>query len=266
MSDQVPTPKLASSALRVALACLLPLLLCAALPVSLATTPISRLKTPWWRERFDEKQSELRQKRVDLLWLGDSITQDWERSGPEPWRNFAPIWQRFYGDRHAINLGFRGDSTCHLLWRLKHGELDGIKPKAAILLVGANNFGHIHTDADQTYEGIVAVIDAVHRRLPTTKVLLIGVLPSIRSQWVSANTRLLNRRLAQLPASEGTWLRYIDVSPVFERNGHVDPARYLDPLLTPPDPPLHPVAAAQADLAAAIEPPVAAMMEDYQHR
>lgn len=238
---------------------------CAALSASIATTPISRLDTPWWRHRFDEKQSELRHGRVDLLWLGDSITQDWERSGPEAWRNFAPIWQRFYGDRRAVNLGFRGDSTCHLLWRLQHGELDGINPRAVILLIGANNFGRIHTDAGQTYDGIVRALGTLHHRLPTTKVLLLGVLPSIRSQWVSTNTRLLNARLAQLPAREGSWLHYVDASPIFERDGRVDPARYMDPLLTPPDPPLHPTAAAQGDLAAAIEPSVVAMLGDRVH-
>jgi lysophospholipase L1-like esterase len=255
-----------TAAARFALACALPVLLCAAAPASVATLPVSRLATPWWHQRFEEKQTELKRGRIDLLWLGDSITQDWERDGPQPWADFAPIWQRFYGDRHAVNLGFRGDSTCHLLWRLKHGELDDINPKAAILLIGANNFGRIHTDAEQTYQGIVVILDTLHRRLPTTKVLLIGVLPSIRSHWVSRNTQLLNRRLAQLPAQEGTWLRYVDVSQIFEQHGRVDPSRFLDPLLSPPDPPLHPVAAAQAELAAVIEPLVAAMIGDRLHR
>ena len=85
-------------------------------PQNIAVLPISRTTEPWWRQRFEEKQNELRGQPVDLLWLGDSITQDWERNGPQPWLHFAPIWHRFYGDRHAVNLGFKGDSTCHLLW------------------------------------------------------------------------------------------------------------------------------------------------------
>ena len=239
--------------------------LIAAAPKPIATKPISRLDTSWWRQRFQQKQVELRQGPVELLWLGDSITQNWETAGPQPWRNFAPFWRRFYGDRHAVNLGFRGDSTCHLLWRLQHGELDSINPKAAIVLIGANNFGRIHTDAEQTYQGILAVLQTLHRRLPRTQTLLIGILPSIRSSWVSINTRHLNHRLALLPASQGPWLRYIDVSKIFENDGLVNAGQFLDPLLTPPDPPLHPNAPAQAALATQIEPVVASMLGDAIH-
>ena len=243
----------------------LPMVLTATAPDTIATRPVSRLDTSWWRQRFQRKQVELHREPPRLLWLGDSITQDWESDGPQPWRRFAVIWRRFYGDRYAVNLGFKGDSTCHLLWRLEHGELDGIDPKAAILLIGANNFGRIHTDADQTYQGIVAIARLLHQRLPKMQLLLIGVLPSIRSSWVSISTRQLNRRLALLPAHEGAWLRYVDVSAVFLDHGVVDPDQFLDPLLSPPDPPLHPTAYAQEALAMKIEPMVASMMNDRIH-
>ncbi len=258
--------KTCRSAIRLILALMLPVLLAAGAPASTATMPVSRMDTPFWRQRFEAKQAALKHGPIDLLWLGDSITQNWEKDGPEPWRDFAPTWRRFYGDRHAVNLGFKGDSTCHLLWRLEHGELDGIRPKAAILLIGANNFGHIHTDAEQTYAGIVTVIDLLHHRLPMTQLLLIGVLPSIRSSWVTNNTKRLNERLASLPSTEGPWLHYIDVGSILETHGHADPTRFYDPRLNPPDPPLHPDAAAQADLATRIEPLVWAMMGDYRHR
>ena len=265
MFDSPRKTGLLKQAARLTTVLLLPVVLGAAKPPSIASEPISRLDTSWWRQRFEEKQVDVRRGHLDLLWLGDSITQDWERDGPQDWRNFAPIWQKFYGDRHAINLGFRGDSTCHLLWRLQHGELDGISPKAAILLIGANNFGHIHTTAAQTYEGIVVILDTLHRRLPATQVLLIGVLPSLRSPWISRNTGELNRHLTTLPAAKGSWLRYIDVSRIVEDHGRVDPRRFLDPLLTPPDAPLHPSAPTQAVMAAMIEPMVAAMMHDHRH-
>ena len=240
--------------------------LCAASSgTSVATQPISRLSTPWWRLRFEAKQKELRHHPINLLWLGDSITQDWERSGPQPQMNFAPIWRHFYGDRHTINLGFRGDSTCHLLWRLKNGELNGISPKLAILLVGANNFGHVHTDAYQTYSGIVLIIKLIHNKLPKTKILLLGVLPSIRSEWVDRNTVLLNHSLAILPSRMGSWLRFMNVGASLESNGHVDPSKFIDTRLTPPEPALHPTAMAQEDIARMIEPDVAAMMNDTLH-
>ncbi|NPD67846.1 acetylhydrolase [Lichenicola cladoniae] len=240
-------------------------LLCAAGRPNIAVMPVSRMDQAWWRARFQEKQAELKRGPVDLLWIGDSITQNWERTGPEPWRNFEPIWQRFYGDRHAVNLGFKGDSTCHLLWRLEHGELDGISPRGVVLLIGANNFGHVHTDAEETFAGIQAVLAEIHRRLPATHILLLGVLPSIRSSWVTENTTRLNNELRQFASSGPSYLTYVDVGGLFRHDGVVDAGRFLDPHLTPPDPPLHPSAQTQQQIAATIEPYVARMLGDHPH-
>ena len=232
---------------------------------NIAVLPVSRLDVPWWHQRFDEKQRELRQGPVNLLWLGDSITQNWERDGPQPWARFAPAWRRFYGDRHAVNLGFKGDSTCHLLWRLRHGELDGLSPRGVILLIGANNFGHIHTDAAQTEAGIRVVLDEIHERLPRTHVLLLGVLPSIRSAWVTANTDRLDADLQRSIAIGRPYLTYQDVGALMMRNGRGDADAFLDPHLTPPDPPLHPTAQTETALAAAIAPTVARMLAAHVH-
>lgn len=229
-----------------------------------AATPMSRLDTPWWKARHLEKLAALKRGPVDLVWLGDSITQDWELEGPPEWRDFAPVWQRFYGDRHALNLGFKGDTTSHLLWRMQNGELDGIQPKAAIVLIGANNMGRVHWNAEQTIAGIEAVIADLRRRLPATKILLLSVLPSIRSKYVSRTTIEINRALADRFGPGGP-VTYMDVTTLFMRNGEVDRTQFLDDQLTPPDPPLHPTAQAQRKLAEAIEPTVAAMLGDRRH-
>ena len=217
-----------------------------------ATVPVSRMGTPWWRERFEQKQAALHAGPVDLVWIGDSITQDWELAGPEPWRNFAPVWQRFYGARHAVNLGFKGDSTAHLLWRLQHGELDIPPPKLAILLIGANNFGLVHNSAEQTLGGIQAVLALLHQRWPSTRVILLPVLPSIRSPWISQQTATLDAALAQHHGDA----TFVDVAPLFLTGGQVDPSDFIDPHLQPPDPPLHPTAQVQEHIAETIEPEV----------
>ena len=90
--------------------------------VILAATPISRMDLPWWRARHEAKLRELAETKPKLIFLGDSITQDWEQAGPPEWKDFVPIWQRFYGDRHAVNLGFSGDTTASLLWRIRNGD------------------------------------------------------------------------------------------------------------------------------------------------
>ncbi|MCC6719856.1 MAG: acetylhydrolase, partial [Acetobacteraceae bacterium] len=132
--------------------------------VPLAATPLSRMDTRWWAARHAAKQRELHAGRVELLWIGDSITQDWEKSGPPAWQDFRPVWEKFYAGRHAVNLGFKGDATAHLLWRLKNGELDNIAPKAAILLIGTNNFGRLRWSVADSLLGHDACVAEIRRR------------------------------------------------------------------------------------------------------
>jgi lysophospholipase L1-like esterase len=233
----------------------------------LAATPIARLDLPWWRARHEAALRRLREGHVGLIFLGDSITQNWERGGPPPWADFQPVWQRFYGDRDAVNLGFKGDTTASLLWRIENGEVAGIAPRAAVILIGANNLGRVHWSAEDTVAGIDAIVAELRRRLPGTKLLLISVLPSERSAWASETTVAINRALAaRYGDGTGGDVHFIDVTPVFAPGGRFDGALFYDRLLTPPDPPLHPTADGQAKLAAAIEPMLAAMLGDRVHK
>jgi lysophospholipase L1-like esterase len=234
---------------------------------ALAATPISRMDTKWWRERHEEKLAELRRGPVDLVFLGDSITQNYEKSGPPAWQDFVPVWQHFYGDRHALNLGFSGDATSHLLWRIEHGEIDGIAPKVAVILIGANNLGRLHWPTQDNVAGVEAVVDATRRKLPRTRILLLGILPSERTPWATQTTLATNAALAAHYGGGAvpgvTWL---DIGGVFTRNGALDRALYYDPLLTPPEVPLHPTAEGQARMAEAIEPALAALLGEPPRR
>jgi lysophospholipase L1-like esterase len=254
--------------LRLSLAAVL-LLLCGANPAPhphtvLAVTPLSRTDLPWWRARHAAKLEELRSGKIDLVFLGDSITQDWEKHGPPEWQDFAPIWQRFYGDRNAINLGFTGDTTAHLLWRIENGEVTGIVPKVAVILIGANNLGRLHWSAEDTIAGIDAIIAQLRVRLPHTKLVLLGILPSDRSAWATETTVTVNRALA-MRYGHGGDVTFLDVGHVFMKDGRLDRDLFLDPKMTPPDPPLHPSAQGQALMAEAMEPTLAALMGDHRH-
>jgi len=231
----------------------------------LAASPISRMDLPWWRARHDAKVQALARTHPALIFLGDSITQDWEKSGPPDWRDFAPVWNRFYGDRNAINLGFTGDTTASLLWRIRNGEVAGIAPKVAVVLIGANNLGRVHWSAADTVAGIEAIIGELRHRLPNTKILLLGVLPSERSAWVTNTALAINDRLASRYKDVAS-VTYLDLSGIFLRNGSLNRALYLDPRLTPPDPPLHPSAQGQTLMAQTMEPVLAAMLGDQPHQ
>lgn len=230
----------------------------------IAAIPISRMDLPWWHARFEAKQADLRAKPPALIFLGDSITQNWERHGPPDWADYAPAWQRFYGDRAAANLGFIGDTTANLIWRMRNGELDGISPKVAVVLIGANNLGRVHWSAEDTVAGIDTIIAELHHRLPHTKVLLLGVLPSDRTQWATETTVAINRTLAA-KYGHGSEPTFLDVGHMFMRDGKLDRALFYDPKLTPPEAPLHPTAQGMTLMAAAMEPTLAALLGDRNH-
>jgi lysophospholipase L1-like esterase len=232
--------------------------------VVLAATPISRMQLRWCKDRHDEKLRELRTEHPALVFYGDSITQDYEVSGPPEWRDFTPIWRHFYGDRHAVNLGFNGDATSHLLWRIENGEASGIAPKVAIILIGANNLGRLHWSAEDTVTGIAAIISQLRERLPNTKLLLLGVLPSERSDWATETTIAINRMLATR-YGRGEEVTYLDISHIFMKDGKLDRGLFLDPLLDPPGAPLHPTAQGQRMMAETIEPTLSSLLGDRRH-
>jgi lysophospholipase L1-like esterase len=245
--------------------------------VNLAAVPISRMDQAWWRARFEHSLQRVGQGHVGLVWLGDSITQNWEKTGPSPYAAYAPIWDRFYGDRDAVNMGFRGDTTANVIWRLDHGEVQGISPRALVLLIGANNFGRVHWDAAQTLAGINAIIAILRRQLPQTQILLLGVLPSERSAWITANTAIVNEELDET-YRDRPYVTYENVGYLFYRNGRLDRGLYLDPheavqashqpgvsTATVPSVALHPDARGMAMIAAAIEPVLHRLMNDRDH-
>ncbi len=153
-----------------------------------------------------------------------------------------------------------------MLWRLRNGELDGIAPKAAVILIGANNLGLVHWPAEDNVIGIDAVVNEVRRRLPRTRILLLGILPSDRGAWGRDTTLAVNAALAARYGAGGVpGVTYRDVGGVFLRDGVLDRSLFVDPQLRPPQPALHPSPDGQARMAAAMEPTLAALMGDRTH-
>lgn len=145
-------------------------LLAAPAAANTATTPADKMGEKWWAKRHAEKKARVAEGGVDLVFLGDSITQGWETVG-------AAAWDRHFGHRNAVNLGFSGDRTEHVLWRIDDGTLDGIAPKAAVIMIGTNNIGHDSNTPEETAEGVAAVVGRVRAKLPDTQILLLGVFP-----------------------------------------------------------------------------------------
>ena len=111
---------------------------------------------------------------------------------------------------------------------------------------------------------IDTIISDLHQRLPKTKLLLLAVLPSERSAWITETTGEINRMLAERYNS-GANVAFLDLTALFMRGGKLNRDLFLDPKLTPPDPPLHPSADGQAIMAKAMEPMLATMLDDKPH-
>jgi lysophospholipase L1-like esterase len=161
------------------------LLLTGALLLSLRTLaqhsaidPVPR-SDKWWQERhagFNQRVSEVGEK-ASVIFIGDSITQGWEGEGKE-------VWARYYAPRNAVNLGIGGDRTQHVLWRLDNGNLKGLKPKAAVLMIGTNNSNGEDNTPGQIVDGVAAIVKKLRATLPDTKILLLAIFP--RSENFSA--------------------------------------------------------------------------------
>ena len=176
-----------------------------------STTPADRLAEPWWAERHEAKLREKASRRVDLVFIGDSITHGWDgsfRPGPER------LWSAYYGDRNALNLGFSGDRTEHVLWRLGHGEVDGLAPRAVVLMIGTNNIGHGGQTVEEAEAGVRAVCRSIRAKMPRAKLILLAVFPrQDKGPDVAAKVEDLNRRIAPLGREPET--TFLDIHRVF---------------------------------------------------
>ena len=226
-----------------------------------AIVPADRLSTDWWAARHKAILAGLPEHSdAQLLLIGDSITHNYDKAEP-PNQNFQPIWQQYYAPRKALNLGFSGDTTANVLWRLDHGEVAGLHPKLAVVLIGTNNTGYFGQTAEQTEEGIDAVVKDIEHRLPDTKILLMGLLPTrlpSKEQNFDVNAYLG----AHYAGGEDPRVSYIDISVVFYTHGELDLSLFYDPTLSPPKPALHPNTVGQRLMASALEPAVARLMGD----
>ena len=167
----------------------------------------------WWLPRHEKKLQEIKARPIDLVFIGDSITEGWEKSG-------VPVWNKYYGKRNAIALGFGGDRTENILWRLQHGEVEGLDPKVAVMMFGTNNTGHRHEDPELTARGIKRDLEELHQRLPHTKILLLAIFP--RDEKPDGELRQINNRVNAIISgfADNKTVFFLDINKAFlDENG-----------------------------------------------
>jgi lysophospholipase L1-like esterase len=171
-----------------------------------ATKPAPK-ENEGWQKRHASFNARIAEGNVDLLMIGDSITHAWEGRG-------AAMWQEYYADRNAVNLGISGDRTEQVLWRLDNGNIDNISPKLAVVMIGTNNIGQAKLkvcDADEITAGITAIVEKLRAKLPQTKVLLLAVFPRTDiDEKLQAEMAKTNANIAKL--DDGEWVHFLDVN------------------------------------------------------
>jgi len=160
----------------------------------------------------------------DLEFIGDSITQGWE----------------------IINFGVGGDRTQHVLWRFENGQLDGIKARAAIVMIGTNNSNNRDNTDAEILEGVTAIVNQIRTRQPDTKIILMGIFPRGKA-FNPQRGRLLEINQALAKLDDGKNIFYLDIgSQLIEADGSISTAMMKDAL--------HPGEAGYKIWDAAIEP------------
>ena len=171
-----------------------------------------------WQDRhklINERVADTGEK-AQAIFIGDSITQGWEGAGKE-------VWARYYAHRNALNLGIGGDRTQHVLWRLENGNLEGLKPKAAVLMIGTNNSNREDNTPGQIVDGVTAIVENLRSNLPEMKVLLVAIFP--RSENYTAQRgklAMINQVLRKLADNQNVF--WVDFGSRFLKSDGTIPA------------------------------------------
>jgi len=189
-----------------------------------ATTPMPRQgkdgkDDPNWLKRHDGFVAIAKKGGVEVLFLGDSITDGWRNFDAAKKRGGKNVWEKNFEPLKAANFGIGGDRTQHVLWRIQNGELDGIKPKVAVLMIGTNNTGN--DSAEQIAEGVAAIVKTIHEKSSQTKVLVLAVFPRGKMIPNPGNTKIIeiNKIIAKLDNSKN--VTYLDIGEKFMKNGQI---------------------------------------------
>lgn len=127
----------------------------------------------WWANRVLSRHKEIEKVKgetVDLVLLGDSIMHFWEWKHPKSWAKLT-------AGRKVLNLGYGGDRTQNIIWRINHGELDGYEAKCVVLMIGTNNNSSNSSKPEDVAGGIEKIVNMIRAKQPKAKIVLHPIFP-----------------------------------------------------------------------------------------
>jgi lysophospholipase L1-like esterase len=181
--------------------------------------------------------------RIDVYFEGDSITRRW---GATDYPELLENWKKNFFGWNAADFGWGADRVENMLWRLQHGELDGVDPKAIVLLAGTNNVG-ARVPAENVSQGIAAVLRVMERKAPNAQIILMGIFPRNDDMAMMPEIDSINASLAKM--ADGRRIRYLNInSKLADSSG-----KLYDGMTNPKDK-LHPTARGYQVWADALKP------------
>ena len=173
-------------------------------------------KDPKRHEGFLKDKERLQEKGpIELVFIGDSITDGWRGGGKQ-------IFHANYDRYNTLNLGIGGDRTEHILWRIDHNELDGLHPRAVVLMIGTNNLG-TQQSVEDAIAGVKCDVKAIHEKLPEAKILLLAVFPRGHepTDHFRDEIKQVNEAISELDGKEN--VTYLDINDKFlEKDGTLE--------------------------------------------
>jgi len=162
------------------------------------------LKKGNWADQIDRLIG--RKKPIDLIFIGDSITEQWR------WGAGNPVWNQYYEER-AIDFGVGGDRTENVLWRLENLPIQEFHPKAIVILIGTNNWDAASTP-ETIAKGVKAVLTKTRQLFPQAPIVLVSILPNARANDKMAATNELIKTFA-----DGKSVVWLDLASKFTPEG-----------------------------------------------
>jgi lysophospholipase L1-like esterase len=161
-----------------------------------------------WMSKHEDFLQRTKKGGIEVVFLGDSITQGWGDTGQK-------IWREIFEKLGAVNYGIGGDSTRQVLWRIQNGEIGGLEPKLFVLKIGTNNLYDDHNGGsdEEIARGIKTIIDTLREKHPAARVLLLGILPRQNEHFMSRAERI-NAQIKKF--DDGASVRFLDISAEFQ--------------------------------------------------
>jgi lysophospholipase L1-like esterase len=188
-----------------------------------ATAPVNTAIVPQLNPRFESRHAEFveiaKKGDIDVLFMGDSITDWWRSAGrpgstPGPETPYAgkPVFEKYFGEWKVANFGIAGDTTQGVLFRLQNGEGTGFQPKVVMLMIGTNNASR--NTAAEIAEGVTAVVTELRKDFPAARILLLGIFPrATPDNPVRAKLAEVNATIAKL--NDNAHVFYLDIGANF---------------------------------------------------